>query len=256
MNTAERFLRGVACAGRVAVLSDFDGTLVPFRKRPEDVRLPRTARLLLSRLASDPRVSLGIVSGRPLKDLIRRVGVLPAWYVGLHGMEGADPDGSVRSMAETEASRKLRSLLPAFHRALSGLSGIRIEPKGLSVALHHRGVLQRTAVEARRRFRSLLKPLRRQLRFLPGNCVLEALPRGAPDKGTAVLRLLRRLPGGMPVVYAGDDRTDHEAFRALAGIGLRISVGVPTRIADLHLPGPSEWLGWLARLQDRLGPPA
>jgi trehalose-phosphatase len=61
-------------------------------------------------------------------------------------------------------------------------------------------------------------------------CAIEARPPIAWDKGHAVLHVLRELHGQawstqMRVVYAGDDDTDEDAFRALQGLGISFRVG-------------------------------
>jgi trehalose 6-phosphate phosphatase len=59
------------------------------------------------------------------------------------------------------------------------------------------------------------------LRVTSGKMVLEVRPPVEWDKGKAVLFLLDQMrpPPGAPVLYLGDDRTDEDAFRALAGLG-------------------------------------
>ena len=67
-----------------------------------------------------------------------------------------------------------------------------------------------------------------------GRKVLEVLPPIDGNKGTAVQRLLeeRRLDRAL---YAGDDTTDLDAFRALDGLELAVRVAVASSEAPLGL---------------------
>src|SRR5262249_42106626 len=66
------------------------------------------------------------------------------------------------------------------------------------------------------------------LKVTPGKMVMEIQPRLDWDKGKAVLYLLQALGlerDDVVTLYVGDDITDEDAFRALAGRGLGILVG-------------------------------
>ena len=80
------------------------------------------------------------------------------------------------------------------------------------------------------------------------------------DKGRAVLWLLGRLgldrSDTLPV-YIGDDVTDEDAFRALAGRGLTFAVRDDddrSTAADYAFSDPEDVRRFLERLAARLGP--
>jgi trehalose-phosphatase len=87
--------------------------------------------------------------------------------------------------------------------------------------------------------------------------VIEVRPRLPWDKGRAVLWLLGTLglegPGVVPV-YLGDDVTDEDAFRALAGRGLGVLMAEPARpsAADYRLRSVEEVRRFLEALEGRL----
>ena len=88
-----------------------------------------------------------------------------------------------------------------------------------------------------------------------GRKVLEIRPPVQADKGTAVTQLLER-SGLKRALYAGDDTTDVDGFRALDDLelGIRIAVSsdeAPSELveaADIVVESPAELLALLARL--------
>jgi Trehalose-phosphatase len=61
-------------ARSIAVLSDFDGSLAKIQRQPGTVRLPKPSRAVLAELARHD-VMVGIISGRSLADVRKRVGL-------------------------------------------------------------------------------------------------------------------------------------------------------------------------------------
>ncbi|HEY6605663.1 MAG TPA: trehalose-phosphatase, partial [Gaiellaceae bacterium] len=88
-----------------------------------------------------------------------------------------------------------------------------------------------------------------------GRKVLEILPPIDANKGTAVRALLAER-GLDRALYAGDDTTDLDGFRALDGLELAVRVAVasaegPEELlakADIVLPSPAEVLAMLRGL--------
>jgi trehalose 6-phosphate phosphatase len=222
---------------RAAILLDVDGTLAPIVVRPEDASVPTDARAELGRLAG--RYSLvACVSGRPSDDVRRLLGLDGVTYVGLHGLE-LDPEAA-----------HYRAAIHTFAETADW----EFEDKGLAVSFHYRDAEDQEA--ARRQLEELAARARAaglHARF--GRKVLEILPPVKANKGTAVLQLLdrRRLRRAL---YAGDDRTDLDAFRALDGLELGIRVAVasdegPSELretADIVVDGPAELLELLRGL--------
>jgi hypothetical protein len=64
-----RILARLREAQKTAVLLDCDGTLVPLRRHPSDVRVPVQVKKVLARLVRNPRLFVAIVSGRRVRDL-------------------------------------------------------------------------------------------------------------------------------------------------------------------------------------------
>jgi trehalose-phosphatase len=247
---------------RAAILTDVDGTMAPIVERAEDAVVPDAAREALATLAG--RYGLvGAVSGRRAADAKRLVGLDQIAYAGNHGLElllpGEDepsPDPSLDGR-EGDAAGFLGAVDPARLATV----GLRIEDKGPIQALHWRGAAADSRAEAVARVIAV-EAGRAGLEPRWGRKVLELRPVGGGGKDAAVASLLAA-EGLDRVVYAGDDRTDVDAFRRLdelreAGeLVAAVRVGVlsaegPPEIAeesDLTVEGPAGWLeilGWLA----------
>ncbi len=220
-----------------ALLLDVDGTLAPIVPSPGEALVPEEVRAELRRLHGSYGL-VACVSGRPGSDAARVVGVPGLTYVGEHGLELV-PD------AQAWASR-----IAAFADSVPRQA----ERKPLTVSFHFRGATDEVA--AVRELEDVAERARAcglQPRW--GRKVLEVRPPVAADKGTAVRFLLDRA-GLRRALYAGDDATDLDAFRALACLDLAVRVAVaseesPTGLresADIVVPDPEALLELLRQL--------
>ena len=199
-----------------ALFLDVDGVLAPIVPNPEDARVPDETRAELARL-SDRYALVACITGRP-SDVAREiVGVDGLTYVGEHGLE-----------LEPAA----REWAPAIHGFAAEVPWADLESKPLSAAFHYRNAPD--TGDARRRLEPVAAAaLDAGLRTRWGRMVLEVLPPLDVSKGTAVRRLLaeRSLRCAL---YAGDDTTDLDGFRALDGLDAAV------RVAVVSAEGPSE----------------
>ena len=194
-------------AGRHTLLAfDFDGTLAPIVASRHRAQLSvATIRLLRALSKAWP---CAVLSGRSRADVRSRLGgARLIAVIGNHGAEEKPPlDGAAGWR------RKVRAWRRRLDAELGGVRGIEVEDKGLSLAVHVRGVTARRAAE-----RALLGL--EGARIVGGKRVLNAVVRAAPDKGEALDRLVRR--GGYErVLFVGDDDTDEDVFRFPATVPL------------------------------------
>lgn len=234
-------------ARRLALFSDFDGTLAPIVRHPDQARLPAGTRAALRRLR-EQGMAVGVVSGRSLRDVRRRVRLPGLYYIGSHGLEWRDSHGRHHARVGRRLARRLQALGEQLQANLARLPGIFVERKTVSVAVHYRNASARTAARARRRVRRAAERLPYRVRLLEGRKVIEVLPPGRMDKGRAVLELAAR--GGRPrLIYLGDDVTDESVFRRLAAGDIGVHVGEKDRSrAHYRLRSPSEVRELLNRL--------
>ena len=238
MNIANKMARLAEDPTRTALFLDVDGVLAPIVPRPEDARVPEGTREELRRLVR--RYTLvACVSGRAGDDAQRIVGVEGIVYVGNHGLE-----------LEPEAEKWRQPL----ERFLAGAAWPQTENKGLSAALHFRTADDQA--DARAALELLATDATATgLVARWGRKVLEVLPPVQANKGTAVRRLLDER-GLKRALYAGDDTTDLDGFRALDHLDLAVRVAVVSpegprelrETADLAVDGPAEFRALLEKL--------
>lgn len=231
---------------------DFDGTLSPIVERPEQAALPPGTAGALERLAG--RFPVVIVSGRGAADVRSRVGLDGVWYAGSHGFEITDGRG--RPVPGNPAARHERLVgeLDGIERSLrerfGETDGLLVERKPFGVAVHYR-LLPSAEAEVVAAAGGLAGA-RPDLEVVHGKRVAEIRPAVEWHKGTAFLWVAGRLrpDGAGPLVYLGDDTTDEDAFRAVAGRGTGILVAEEPRptAATYLLRDPDEVRRFLERL--------
>ena len=247
--------------GRFILLLDFDGTLAPIVSRPEDAELPGPTRDALERLRRLSTLDMAVVSGRGMADARQRVGIAEIAYAGNHGMEIEGP--TLRRIHEEAAAARprLAAVASLLRDHLRDVEGVIVEDKMLTLSIHYRLAARERVPEVRAAVMAAVGP-ETTLRATEGKEILEVRPTVDWDKGRAVEFLLQQMdpPAGTPVVYIGDDRTDEDAFRALAAArdvaGEGVIVGDPPAadtLATSYLRAPTEVAALLNGLADAGG---
>lgn len=234
---------------RPLLVFDFDGTLAPIVERPEDARIAPAVAAQLAALQL--RLPVAIVTGRRIDDVRGRLGFEPTYVVGSHGAE--DEQGIAISPAMQAAMARVRERIEACRSALQE-AGVTVEDKDSSIALHYR--LARSRDRALEVILQLLTPPDGELHVFGGKMVVNVMPRHAPDKATAVRRLLAR-SARTCVLFAGDDLNDEPVFVAAQPDWLTIRVGDgPARSrAQYFVADPDEVALLLLRIAALLSAP-
>lgn len=243
---------------------DFDGTLAPIVDDPTLAFIHPRSVAALDRLG--PRLGLvAIVTGRPVDQVLQLGGFQD--HAGLSGLVVCGQYGAERWDAATgevvrpERSAGVARLVDELPQWLErhGAQHVRIEDKGLAVALHTRGIdpglLERLAGPLRAWSTEL------GLALEPGRQVIELRAPGS-DKGVAVRDLVART-GARTVVFAGDDLGDLPAFDAVdelraQGLGGLLACSASAEQdalvsrSDVVLDGPDDVADWLTELADAL----
>ena len=244
----EAFFRGLPAAPARALVLDYDGTLAPFRERPESALPYPGVREALAAIQRGGGTTLILVSGRPAAAMLDLLGLDPMpelW--GSHGQERVR-SGKTENASELAADD--RSAVAALEAWIAEHAGEKaLERKPFGVAIHWRDRAREEARTMRERaiarFRSAIEGTGLEVLEFHGG--VEVRPRGI-HKGVVIEKLLSELPPGAAVAFLGDDRTDEDAFQALAGKGLSVLVRQELRetAADLWITPPEELLDFLA----------
>jgi alpha,alpha-trehalase len=210
-----------------AVFLDYDGTLTPIVARPELATLSAAMAELLRDLSA--RCPVAILSGRDLADLQAMVKLEGVVYAGSHGFDVDAPEelgGRVRrgeDFADVLAAARAR-----LKEAVAPIADAWVEDKAFAVTLHFRQVAADDTPAVEAAFADVADAFP-DLRRTVGKKVLELRPNVEWDKGRALQMLLESIDRSGPhfPLFVGDDETDEDAFRAVAGKGIGIRVGDP-----------------------------
>ena len=215
----EAVLRDLAQPGTLVVL-DFDGTLAPIVRARGAAALSARTAAALTLLAR--RYPVAVLSGRGAADVRARLtGVPVSWIVGSHGAEWPGEEGQHLAWRA-----QVEGWLPSLRAGLAALTGVELEVKPLSLTIHYR--TSATPLEARAQITQVARVLP-GVHLVLGKRVVNLLPAGAGDKGTALQRLAT-LSGAARVLFVGDDVTDEAAFGAPLPVpSVMVRVGRSTR---------------------------
>ncbi|WP_319412060.1 trehalose-phosphatase [uncultured Cohaesibacter sp.] len=235
-------------ASRIALLLDFDGTLIPYAGKdiiqPKvDATLPR----LLGALHAATQGATAIVSGRGALELDRLLSPVRLPISGTHGAEIRPlPDAEVVTLFGSESLPEIIALCQQWAMAYPGII---VEHKPITAVLHFHG---RPDLEAPAQ--AFARHLCGEFpAFIPqfGIGSVEMKPVGA-DKATGITRLMQleafcdRQP-----VFIGDDLADEVGFERVNQMGgIAIKVGKGQTVAGYHLADALQVRDWLASLLD------
>jgi trehalose 6-phosphate phosphatase len=220
---------------RTALFLDLDGTLAPIASRPQDVKPNPRVTQLIERLSAGLQGRLAVLSGRTLADVDRILEQRVQAVACVHGLIRRTPDGEL-------LDRTPHPELPAaehdFREFAQQDSGLIVEEKGHSVALHYRlapGFAEKAVALAQ------AVAARTGLALQLGHMVAELRTPGS-SKGDSLRQFMAAPPfNGATPVFVGDDLTDEPAFEAAAALGgFGVLVGPPRptaarwRMADVN----------------------
>lgn len=252
MTHLPEIVRRVSRHGCILML-DFDGTLAPYVRHPENAAMPTATRAAL--VAATQRFPVAIISGRPLSDIRRRVRIRKITYAGSHGFEWSiegkksrfTMPKSIRD-ALTRAERVWKPLYRTYPQLI-------FERKYASRALNYRALAPKAARAFRRQARALVSPFVRpgKLRIMDAHRTFELQANVRWSKGHAARMLADRLngrarPQRVPI-YIGDSLTDEDAFKALkSAITIRVKKGASA--AHFYLKDRNAVASFIACLSD------
>lgn len=250
---------------KIAIFSDYDGTLSPIVDDPDRAIMSDGMRSAVRNVAK--YFPTAIITGRSRDKVYELVGLTELYYAGSHGMDIMGPvdhtvsDDHPNSIKSTDQQGKevnlfqpAREFLPMIDEVFrtlventKSIKGAKVENHKFCVSVHYRNVDEKSWPTIAQCVHDVLKDYPR-LRLTHGRKVLEIRPVIDWNKGKAVEFLLESLglsdSDDVLPIYIGDDRSDEDAFKVLRkgnrGYGILVSSVPKETKAFYSLRDPSE----------------
>jgi len=213
-------------ASRRAIFLDYDGTLVPLTKYPEQAAIDKTTLKIIQKLAGDVKNEIVIISGRGKSFLEKQFKGVRVSLVAEHGYFIKRAGKKWIAVYKSDGQWK-EAVRPILMEYVNRCSSTFIEEKTGSIAWHYRNADSDFAML---RLNELKDDLANIIRYktdfeiLEGNKILE-IKSGKFDKGQAAGSILEKETFDF-IVAAGDDITDEDLFRILPETAYSIRVGL------------------------------
>jgi trehalose-phosphatase len=250
----EKILKQIKTASHSILFLDYDGTLVPICKEPSLAQLSSDTKKVLRDLSLNPLFSVGIISGRSLREIRKLVGIAHLFYAGNHGFEMVFQNRVWTHPALKVFIPELKKVARGLHDRTREIDGMYIENKKITVSIHYRNVTDQSPGRILGIIAQVVEPFSQHFMVARGKKVFEVRPRIDWDKGKAVEELthLCALPRKPLKIYIGDDQTDEDAFGVLAQEDISIRVGYKKGSAARYFcRGSSEVVTFLKKLAQK-----
>jgi trehalose 6-phosphate phosphatase len=218
---------------KLAIFTDFDGTLVDIAETPDGIDVPANLAEQIARAAGELDSAFAVLTGREIADIDRYLSPLQLPIAGAHGSQRRRADGSLETL-DPEIIAAAHALADHLDPLLAANPDLIVEHKDGAVAVHFRRAPElehacRIAMEEA----TFADP---RFELVSGKMVIEARPRGL-TKGTALRAFMQEAPfAGRTPIFIGDDVTDEDGFAAaqdLGGVGIKLGAG--TTIARMRI---------------------
>ncbi|MBI4428638.1 MAG: bifunctional alpha,alpha-trehalose-phosphate synthase (UDP-forming)/trehalose-phosphatase [Ignavibacteriales bacterium] len=204
---------------------DYDGTLVPFVRRPEMAKPSDEVSSMLRMLCENKKNTVVLISGRDKATLGQWFGDACMTLVAEHGIWVRKPREEWKMFKEQSADWKPH-ILPILEQYGDRLPGSSVEEKEYSLVWHYRGadpeqsnILAHELLDHLTNFTANI-----DLQVLRGNKVIEVRAAGL-NKGSVGLHILSSESFDF-VLSIGDDWTDEDLFKVLPESAVSIKVGI------------------------------
>ena len=245
--TREKMMRDYDTSPSRILFLDYDGTLSPFKARPETAVPEKTLLSVLNALSEDPRNNLVIISGRNRSLLQDWFGALDLGIVAEHGawikQKGKDWVPTIK--VESNWKEKVRPTLRGYEDRLPGSF---LEEKEFSLVWHFRAADPELAYVRSKELADELSYFTEntELQVLQGSKSIEVRNVGI-NKGMAAKLLLSETAFDF-VLAMGDDWADEDLFEAIPDEAYSIKVGLSKSYAKFNLRNHREVIQLLTDL--------
>ncbi|MDU1893020.1 MAG: bifunctional alpha,alpha-trehalose-phosphate synthase (UDP-forming)/trehalose-phosphatase [Dysgonomonas sp.] len=227
------------------IILDYDGTLAPFQKRPEDAYPTEELLQLLSKLANDPINEVVVSSGRDRHTLDKWLGTLP---IGLAAEHGAFYKENGKWHSKISKIKWDKEILDIIEHTVKRTPRSKIEVKDTAIVWHYRTVDSWLAdLRVTQLINALINPCSRMnLQIMKGNKIVEVKYNDI-TKGSEAIRLVNQDNYDF-IMAIGDDTTDEDMFLALPEDAVTIKVGRNSNVSKYNIPTQAQTLYFLDKL--------
>tara|TARA_X000000950_G_scaffold42604_2_gene47404 strand:+ start:3739 stop:5865 length:2127 start_codon:yes stop_codon:yes gene_type:complete len=205
------------------IFLDYDGTLVPFNKKPELALPDKSLFKLMDKIISAKNTDLVIISGRDTNFLDKCFGDLDITMVAEHGIFMRKINESWVSKY-TKKRKWIDNLRPLFQSFSDRTPGTFVEEKQTSLVWHYRGSDPELAADRVVEFKTELQSLiSDDLDLMDMNKAIE-VKSATFNKGIAVNEIIRNKKYDFILCF-GDDVTDEDMFVNLPKSAFTVKVG-------------------------------
>jgi trehalose-phosphatase len=226
----ENLDRRLRSSKRLFIFLDYDGTLTPIVKTPQEAVLSSNIKKVISSLAKKRNIFIGIISGRSLKDVKQRVNIKNIFYAGNHGLEICFKGKIILTNKNLKNYLKiLRSIKRDLKNNLKRIEGVIFEDKRLIYGIHYRLVSSSQLDKFKKIFKETISPYLKKgrIKIGRGKKIFEIRPDISFGKDDAIrfFQNLLKKKKEEPTIYIGDDLTDEDVFVFLdkkRDLGIRV----------------------------------
>ena len=218
---------------------DYDGTLAPFVKIPENAKPTAELKERLKKLSDDTKTKVVLITGRDKETFNQWFGDSPFTLITEHGAWLKEP-GNDWELLEPLSNTWFKFIEPILESYADRTSGSIIEIKKYSIAWHFRNVDPVLGVTRANDLKATLQQIiaNHNLEILEGDKVLEVKTSGV-NKGKSATKML--LNENYDFIMAmGDDWTDEYMFKELPEHTHTIKVGLKPTVAKHFIQGTDE----------------
>jgi len=212
---------------------DYDGTLVGFKKRPEDAYPDEALYKLLDILAADKKNRLVLISGRDKAIFDKWFGESNYHLITEHGVWIKNPNEDWQLIEHMQTDWK-NSIQPVIEFYMDRTPGSFMEEKKYSLVWHYRKADPELGTLRSNELRDELAGFiaNHDLEIMEGKKVIEVKNSGY-NKGKAALRIIEKNNYDF-ILGVGDDLTDEFLFEELPGEAITIKVGLQNTFAKYY----------------------
>ncbi|SOE20093.1 trehalose 6-phosphate synthase/phosphatase [Spirosomataceae bacterium TFI 002] len=221
------------------IFLDYDGTLAPFKKKPEDAKPTKELYKILDALQADPKNNLTLITGRDKEIFGEWFGDKPYTLICEHGL-WQRVAGEEWKILEKVTNSWFEVIYPIIERFIDRTPGSSLEIKNYSLAWHYRNVDPVLGLNKANELKATIQPLiaNHDLEIMDGDKVLEVKVSGV-NKGRASSRWTMENEHDY-IIAIGDDWTDEFMFTDLPKETVTIKVGNKKTVARYRMKGTKQ----------------